>query len=97
MLTFFVYILYIPFGYWRTNVERFSPQWFLAIHLPVPFIILPRIYSHTGFEFYTYPLMILSFSIGLFFGSKIYLRNLSVNFKPVTSCLVMDIYRSFRS
>lgn len=63
-----VFLINLPFGFWRSKVKKFSPQWFLAIHLPVPFIILLRIYSNVGFEFYTYPILIGSFFLGQFLG-----------------------------
>jgi hypothetical protein len=48
MMTPFLYLIpavllaNIPCGYWRESVKKFSPQWFVAIHLPVPFIMLAR-------------------------------------------------------
>jgi len=32
----------LPFGAWRATVKRFSLQWFLSIHLPIPLILLLR-------------------------------------------------------
>ena len=60
-----VLLFNIPFGYWRALVKKFSLQWFLAVHLPVPFIIILRIYSGIGFAFYTY-----IFLVGAFFGGQ---------------------------
>ncbi len=34
--------LNLPFGAWRATVKRFSLQWFLSIHLPIPLILLLR-------------------------------------------------------
>ncbi len=34
-----VFLINLPFGYWRSRVPTRSRQWFLAIHLPVPFVI----------------------------------------------------------
>jgi len=44
----FVLVLNIPFGYWRANVKRFSLGWVFAIHIPVPFIIVFRIFTELG-------------------------------------------------
>ena len=41
-------LLNLPFGFYRAYVRRFSWQWFLAIHLPVPFIFILRITSGTS-------------------------------------------------
>lgn len=65
-----VLILNLPFGYWRANTRKFSLQWILSIHIPVPFVILIRIYSGMGFQFYTYPVMVGAFFAGQFFGKK---------------------------
>jgi hypothetical protein len=66
-----VFLLNIPFGYWRYGVKKFSIQWFLAIHLPVPLVILIRIYSDIGFEIITYPIIIAAFFLGQFVGGRI--------------------------
>ncbi|MFA5802877.1 MAG: hypothetical protein WC911_10445 [Thermoleophilia bacterium] len=41
-------LLNLPFGFYRASVRKFSWQWFLAIHLPVPFIFILRITSGTA-------------------------------------------------
>ena len=66
-----VLLLNLPFGYWRSKVKKFSLQWFLAIHIPVPFVILLRIYSNIGFELYTYPVLVGSFFLGQFIGARL--------------------------
>ena len=70
-----VLLLNLPFGYWRSKVKKFSLQWFLAIHIPVPFVILLRIYSNIGFELYTYPVLVGSFFLGQFIGAR-FLENI---------------------
>jgi len=90
----FIFILNIPFGYWRANVKKFSLQWALAIHIPVPFVVAIRVYSNIGFELYTYPILIAAFFTGQFLGAKIY-SNRKENFnKYLSSCLIMDLIRS---
>lgn len=61
---FLVFLLNIPFGYWRANTRKFSVPWFLAIHLPIPLVVLIRIQSHLGFAWYTYPIMVGAFFLG---------------------------------
>jgi hypothetical protein len=72
LLTLFVFTLNIPFGYWRANVRKFSLQFFLAIHLSIPFIILFRFLSGTGFEPITLLFTVPSFFFGQLLGSKIH-------------------------
>ncbi len=93
LVTIVVFLFNLPFGYWRANVKKFSLQWVLAIHIPVPFVILERIFSGIGFEFYTYPVLIAAFFIGQFSGSKLYLKRKKLGYIPLTSCLIMDIVK----
>jgi len=71
LVTMAVFLINLPFGYWRSKVRKFSFKWFLYIHLPVPAIVLIRIYSHIGFAFYTYPLLVGAFFAGQLIGRKI--------------------------
>lgn len=59
-----ILLLNIPFGYWRANVKKFSVQWFLAIHLPVPYVAYLR--QHT--EFAGTGLTLLCFLVAYFTG-----------------------------
>ncbi len=94
LVTLSVFAFNIPFGYWRANVKKFSLQWALAIHIPVPFIILLRIYSNIGFELYTYPILVFAFFTGQFIGSKFYGKRRQSGYIPLTSCLFMDMIRN---
>jgi len=67
-----IFVFNIPFGYWRANVRKFSLQWALAVHIPVPFVIAIRLLSGIGFAFITYPVIVGAFFLGQFAGSKIY-------------------------
>jgi len=89
-------IFSIPFGYWRANTKRFSLQWFLSIHFPIPFIIALRIYSGIGFEFITYPIMVSAFLVGQHFGYNLHKRWKENKHTPLSSCLIIDIVRMGR-
>lgn len=93
LVTIFVFLLNLPFGYWRANVKKYGVQWAMAIHIPVPFIIAARIFSDIGFELYTYPILIGAFFLGQFAGRLFYTRRKNLGQSPLTSCLVMDIVR----
>ncbi len=88
-----VILFNIPFGYWRANVRKFSLQWALAVHIPVPFVIALRLLGHIGFQFYTYPILITAFFLGHLFGKMIYVRIKALKPAKVSSCLVMDLVR----
>ena len=87
-----IFLLNIPFGYWRINVRKFSIHWVLAIHIPVAVIIALRFLTPIGFEWCTYIFTVAAFFLGQRLGSGIsnIFRKLG---KDTTSCLVMDIYR----
>jgi hypothetical protein len=93
LLTLFVFLINIPFGYWRANVRRFSLQYIFAIHIPIPFIILFRLLSENGFELITFFFTVPAFFIGQLLGSKIHSLKKNVGSQPLTSCLVMDLVR----
>ncbi|HSE97289.1 MAG TPA: hypothetical protein VLD57_03395 [Blastocatellia bacterium] len=66
-----VFLLNLPFGYWRASVKKFSWQWICAIHVPVPLVIALRIYSGLGWQLYTFPVLVAAFFAGQFAGSLI--------------------------
>ncbi|MCB0649857.1 MAG: hypothetical protein KDC85_01125 [Saprospiraceae bacterium] len=93
IISMLVFMLNIPFGYWRANVRKFSFQWVLAIHLPVPVIIAMRIFSGLGFAWYTYVFMVLAFFMGQKLGAVL-LKKYNESNRGVSSCLIMDLYRN---
>ncbi len=66
-----VFLLNLPFGYWRASVRRLSRQWFLAIHLPVPLVVALRLYSGLGWKPISFPVLIGAFFLGQFVGGKV--------------------------
>ena len=96
IISIIVLLFNIPFGYWRAGVKKFSLQWILAIHLPVPFVILLRLYSDIGFALYTYPVLVTAFFLGQFLGARIYNKRLESGLQRVTSCFVMDTYNKIK-
>ena len=66
-----VFLLNLPFGYWRASSKKFSRQWFLAVHLPVPLVIALRIYSGLGWKLISFPVLVGAFFLGQFVGGKV--------------------------
>ncbi len=64
-----VFLINLPFGYWRRTATRFSRHWMMAVHIPVPFVFLLRLSS--GFGWNVIPLLMLSFAAGQFTGGKL--------------------------
>ena len=94
LLSIIIFAFNLPFGYWRANVRKFSLQWALAIHLPIPVVIFIRIYSNVGFSLESYIFFVTAFFLGQFAGKKLFLF-LKENYElRLTSCLVMDMARN---
>lgn len=66
-----VFVLNLPFGYWRAGVRRLSLPWFLSIHIPVPFVIGIRLVSGIGFHLATLPLVAGAYFAGQLLGGVI--------------------------
>ncbi len=92
IVTLVVFLLNIPFGYWRDNVKKFSLQWILAVHIPVPIIIALRLLTTIGFAWFTYVFLVGAFFLGQKLGGNIH-RRISGSCSQSSSCLVMDLYR----
>jgi len=70
-----VFLINLPFGYIRGNAKKFSRKWMMAIHIPVPFVFLMRIFS--GLNYTVIPLLVLSDIAGQIAGAK--LRKIDMN------------------
>lgn len=66
------FVLHVPFGYLRSRSKKYSLQWFIYIHIPIPFIILVRIITHTDYKFI--PIFVIAAVAGQFFGGKLELK-----------------------
>ncbi|MFV1957142.1 MAG: hypothetical protein ACC640_05110, partial [bacterium] len=60
------FIITLPFGRWRVRCRKYSVNWFLAIHLPIPVIILMRLGAH--FSYIYIPLFLASTVLGQLVG-----------------------------
>lgn len=66
-----VLALNLPFGFWRSRVKKFSLLWFLAIHLPVPLVVLVRMFGGLGWHLVTFPVLVGAFACGQFLGGRV--------------------------
>lgn len=64
-------LINLPSGYWRASVRKLSPQWFLAVNLPLLLVILLSIFYGLRFRLLTFPVMIGAFFLGQFVGGKL--------------------------
>ena len=70
-----VFLINVPFGALRSRHKKFTLMWWVYIHIPVPVVILLRIYSDIGFAFYTYPILVGAFFAGQLAGRKYFPLN----------------------
>jgi hypothetical protein len=68
-LMLIVFVINLPFGHLRSKSTKFSRKWMMAIHVPIPFIILLRVLS--GFNWTMIPFMILAAIAGQMIGGKL--------------------------
>jgi hypothetical protein len=74
LLSGLVLLINLPFGYWRGHSKRFSLQWFLAVHLPVPLVIALRILGGVGWQMVPYAVLVGAFFVGQFLGGRLHGR-----------------------
>jgi len=71
-----VFIIAFPFGFWRAKSRFKSRDWMLAIHIPVLFIILMRIYNklhyNIGFSWQSLVYNIIAFMAAQFIAGLLY-------------------------
>ncbi len=91
VVSIIVFVINIPFGYWRVSEKNYSLNWFLSIHIPIPFVVILRIYSNIGFALYTYPILVFSFFAGQFFGKYIYKFRAKKSL-PISKCICVDLF-----
>jgi hypothetical protein len=66
-----VFLVNLPFGWWRAGLRKFSPSWFVAIHAPIPVAIALRLVSGLGFRWATLPLFVGAYFLGQFAGARL--------------------------
>ncbi len=85
----------LPFGYWRSAEKKLSLNWFLTIHIPIPFVIFFRFYFDIGFALYTYPIVVAAFFLGQFSGKLFYKIIAEKNIEQ-SKCLCKDLLYFFK-
>ena len=68
-ISFFTFVLNLFFGYFRGKQKKFSFKWFLYIHLPIPFVVLARVFSHLDYRYI--PIFLFAAVVGQIFGARL--------------------------
>ncbi|KWT82940.1 hypothetical protein [Candidatus Magnetominusculus xianensis] len=69
ILLVFAFVINVPFGYFRARQKVRSLNWFMYIHLPIPFVILMRSLVHLDYKFI--PLSLAASVLGQYVGGKL--------------------------
>jgi len=71
-----VFFLAFPFGFLRAKSKFKSVNWMLAIHIPVVFIILMRVYNkmhfHIGFSWISLLYNVIAFMLAQYIAGLVY-------------------------
>lgn len=95
IISIYTFFLCIPFGYWRTTTHRFSVAWFVAVHLPVLFIVPVRTWCFHLSPWWLF-LLIPLFLVGHRAGATLRARWVRRAYPNLSACLVVDLYRHLR-
>ena len=63
-------LINLPCGYLRAGVQKRSPLWFLYIHLPIPFVVLLRIFVFK-ISWHALPLLVGCYALGQWGGGRL--------------------------
>lgn len=66
-----IFVINLPFGWWRARLRKFSPAWFVAIHAPVPLVVALRWTAGIPFEWQLLPLFVAAYFAGQFTGARL--------------------------
>lgn len=66
-----VAVVNLPFGYWRAGLTPRSARWFVAIHAPVPLMVLIRLWLGIALEWGTLPVLVAAFALGQWTGGRL--------------------------
>lgn len=65
-----IFLINLPFGYWRAGVRKFSPAWFVAVHAAVPLIVLMRMGLGVEWRLATLPVFVVAYFAGQAAGAR---------------------------
>jgi hypothetical protein len=66
-----IFLVNLPFGFWRAGLRRLSAGWFVAIHAPVPLVVALRWGLGLPFRWGTLPLFVAAYFAGQFLGARL--------------------------
>ena len=70
LIAIIVFLINLPFGLWRSKVDKFTIKWFIAIHASIPIVYALRIYAGIGWEINSFIILVGAYFLGQFLGSR---------------------------
>ena len=88
------FLVNIPFGFWRAHAKRTGNkiEWALAVHLPVPLVVLMRYLAGLSWNASGAPMVlvfVLAYFLGQRTGGKLYARAHERGLNPGRSIAVL--------
>lgn len=77
LLTVAIFVINLPFGYWREGLHRFSPAWFVAVHAAVPVAVGLRLWLGVDWSWAMLPLLVAAYFAGQTVGARLRRHRLS--------------------
>lgn len=65
-----IFLVNLPFGYWRAGVRKFSPAWFVAVHAAVPLVIVMRMSLGIEWSLLILPVLVAAYFSGQAVGAR---------------------------
>lgn len=65
-----VFLVNLPFGWWREGLRKFSGGWLLAVHAPVPLVFVIRHLLGLPWRLQTLPLFLAAYFAGQWLGGR---------------------------
>lgn len=66
-----VMLLNVPFGLWRAGTRKFTAIWFVAVHSPVPVVVVLRYWTGLGWSPATFAVLGGAFFAGQLLGGRL--------------------------
>jgi len=70
------FVINLPFGYWRGGLRKLSSAWFVAIHAPVPLVVVLRFALGLKFRWIALPFFVAAYFGGQYLGSRRRMRQI---------------------
>lgn len=71
LVAFGIFLVNLPFGWWRVGLRKLSPAWFVAVHAAVPIAVGLRWWAGLGFRWSTLPLFVVAYFGGQYLGGRL--------------------------